>query len=187
MALIQSYSETNVNSDVADAKKNDPAVGGTDNSRQGVAILTPASPAYTLTSFKFAMKKVGSPTGNASCQLYAATGSIESATPTGAVLASTTFDVSTLTTSYALYEFTFGTPYAAAANTTYCLVWQNPGSGIDTSNYPIMGVNGSGGNGINQVRYDGSWIANSRSPAYYLYGTAPATGLGWGYSNMGQW
>lgn len=173
MALIQSYSESNVDFDGV-PETIDPTTG-VQSSRMGLAFLLPASPTYSLTSIKFWMKKTGTITGTARMRLFAATGTIESATPTGAELAGVDFDISTLTTSYALYEFTFTTPYVATVNTTYCAYFRNPtsGSGFDASNFPSIGMKNLGGNGINQVRNDTSadnWIANSRSPAYYLYG-----------------
>ncbi len=176
--LIQSYSEVNVDYDYGSASL-DPT-SGVNSSRDGLAFALPASPIYTLTSIKLYLKKFGLPTGTARVVLRAATGAIESAVPTGAELAGVDFDISTLTTAYALYEFIFTTPYLSTAGITYTCYLRNPTAGtIDASNYPILGMKNLGGNGINQVRNDTSaenWIPNSRSPAYYLYGKPPASG-----------
>ena len=176
--LIQSYNESNVDADQT-MQVVDPSVG-VQNSRQGLAFQTPISTQYTLTSFKLWLKKTGLPTGTARGVLFAATGTIETAEPTGAELAGVDFDISTLTTSYALYEFIFTTPYTSLANTTYTVYLRNPTSGtIDASNYPSMGVKETGtGNGINQVRYANGWITNTRAPAYYLYGNIVGSGGG---------
>ena len=62
-----------------------------------------------LSSCQFYLKKSGSPTGNAVAKIYAHSGTFgTSSIPTGAALAtSDNFDVSTLTTSFALTTFTF--------------------------------------------------------------------------------
>lgn len=95
-----------------------------------------------LYSSKFYLKKVGSPTGNATAKVYAATGSPgTTGLPTGSALAtSAAFDVSTLTTSYQLLEFIFTSPYSAGAG-DYCITFE--WNGGDGSNYVAMGVDGS--------------------------------------------
>ena len=65
--------------------------------------------AQNLTRARFRLKKVGSPTGNLTVNLYSITGSFgTTAVPTGAALAtSSTLDVTTLTTSYLEKELGF--------------------------------------------------------------------------------
>lgn len=80
---------------------------------------------YVLNSCKFYLKKVGSPTGNATAYLRTHSGTYgTSSLPTGAVLAtSDVLDVSTLTTSYALVEINFSgaNQYTMAPNTQYII------------------------------------------------------------------
>ena len=134
--LIQSYSETNVNSDWLDLVATFPSAGA-DLSAGGPAFGGPAS-VYTLTSFKLYMKKIGSPTGNGYGRLYACANTPNTdGKVTGAALASSAaFNIATLTTSYVLTEFTFAVPYKITANTNYCLVFENPGAGISGGNTP---------------------------------------------------
>lgn len=76
--------------------------------RNGIKILTSAAAIGTVVrKVKFSLKKTGSPTGNA-------TATIRNGSDT--ILASATLDVTTLTTSYATYEFTLNVPVTMAAN-----------------------------------------------------------------------
>lgn len=69
-----------------------------------------------VTSLKFFLQKSGSPTGNITFRLYAATGTVgTNATPTGSVLATATLDAATLTTSAAAYELTIAHSFGAVA------------------------------------------------------------------------
>jgi len=114
----------------------------------------------TLDKAKFYLKKTGSPTGNATAVLYACTGTPgTTGDMTGAVLATSgTFDVSTLTTSYQLIEFTFASPYTLAASTNYCL-----------------GVEYTGGTSTNHVEagYDGSSPSHAGN---YFSSAGPVSG-----------
>lgn len=91
---------------------------------------------------EFYLKKVVSPTGNATCKIYASTGSDPNRTPTGAALAtSNTVDVSTLGGTYALQTFIFATPYTTVNGTTYFVVLDY--SGGDVTNYVHLGTDTS--------------------------------------------
>lgn len=104
--ILDSYSETNVS---AYAKQ---YAGFNEN--VGQALNLPA--AKTLTAAEFYLRKTGSPTGTVTVRLKAATGTVGTdATPTGAALASGTFDISTLTASGQWIKTTFSTPYSAAS------------------------------------------------------------------------
>jgi hypothetical protein len=156
--LIDSYSETNQN------------IGFYNYNELGQA-FTLAS-AKTLTSVKFYLKKDGSPTGNGVAKIYAATGTVgTNATATGSALATSgTFDMSTLTTSYQLIEFTFS-GYSASAG-DYCVVLDF--DSLDGSgNYVYAGTdNSSPSHSGNLVRYvSGSWEGRSDNDTiFYLYG-----------------
>ena len=133
----------------------------------------------TISSVKFYLKKVVSPTGNATAQIYASTGTVGSgAKPTGAALAtSNNLDLSTLTTSYVLYELTFGTPLEVTAGNDYCLVLVNPASGVDATNYPIMGYGANGTHSGNGCYYlNSAWGAEVVDTIFYLYGTTAEDG-----------
>ena len=179
MATIDSYLETNVDSDNFALKALHPVAAAT-FSACGQAFAGPAT-VYTTTSLKFYAKKVGSPTGTATFELYACTGTPgTNGMPTGSVLATGNFDVSTLTTSYALYEVTFSTPYKLTASTNYVVMFTNPTSGtIDASNYPVIGTDGSSPtHGGNTTYYtSGAWTyTTGYDTAFYLYGTTEAGG-----------
>jgi len=127
MAVIDSYSETNY----ADITLN--IYNGS---------YTGASQSFTgdgnnLGSSKFYLKKFGSPTGNAVAKLYDHSGTFgTSSVPTGSALAtSSTFDVSTLTTTAQLIEFSFDGTYTLVNGTKY-----------------VITIEYSGGSGANQVQ-----------------------------------
>lgn len=91
-----------------------------------------------ITSVKVYLRKYGSPTGTVTVSIYAHTGTYgTSSKPTGGALVSQTMAASSLTTSYALYEFTFATPYTTTYGTKYCVVvnWD----GDDFSDYVSAG------------------------------------------------
>lgn len=124
-----------------------------------------------ISSCKLYLDKFGSPTGNATIELYAQTGTFgSSSTPTGAALASATLDISTLNTSFALYEITFSVPYTASANTKYCLSIKY--SGGDGSNYIRVGTdNSTPTHSGDMSRWNGtSWNAGySDDMCFYIY------------------
>jgi len=179
MALITSYSEANVDA-YHEIQANHPSGSGSASAR-GMAFTTPAGLKYTLTSAKFYLKKIGSPTGNVTAQLFASTGTVGTdAAPTGSVLAtSDNVDVSGFLTEPALITFTLSTPYEMDADTDYCIVFVNPGSGIDGDNYPSMGVDESSPTySGNRLLYnlDSGWYGTSLDYAFYVYGDLEEVG-----------
>jgi len=105
------------------------------------------------------LKKVGTPTGNLTCKIYAITGSFgTTSTPTGAALAtSVNFDVSTLTTSYLPKEIAFTTQTLLAASTNYFVTWEY--SGGDVSNYVHIEGDSTGTHAGNNAVNTGLWAA----------------------------
>lgn len=171
---LDSYSESNTDQDVQ-----------SDNTTTGNAqSFTPASTG-TLGSVKFWLKKVGSPTGNAICKIYAHSGTYgTSSVPTGAALASSAnFDVTTLTTSYQLITFTFSgaNQITLTGGTRYCVAFEQ----VSGANWPALNVPKMGGDssspthGGNRAFFQtGSWSASSTFDlVFYVLTTAPNTPL----------
>lgn len=163
---IDSYSEAN-----RDGNWNFYTVNG--YKQAGQAITLPSD--VSITSVKFYLKKAGSPTGNAYAKIYASTGTVGTdAHPTGSALAtSDALDVSTLTTSFQLIEFTFSTPYSASAG-DICILVDYAGSAAP--NYVYVG------NDISSPTHSGNSFAQTHVGApnyseftydacFYLYGT----------------
>lgn len=134
-----------------------------------------------LNSVKLYLKKTGSPTGSAYIKIYAHSGIYgTSSVPTGALLAtSNAFDVSTLTTTYQLTEFTFsGTERIVLTNSTYyCLVMEIPYSGPFAR--VLFGADmSSPSHGGNSFYWDGDlgvWVAdNGVDLCFYVYGVSPS-------------
>ena len=159
--ILDSYSE--VNQDVYFAMRS------TGTIKSGQAITLAATQA--LTSCKFFLRLTNSPTGNAVAKVYAATGTVgTNATGTGSALAtSNTFDVSTLTASFALIEFTYTSPYRAIAG-DYVIVLEYEGG--DGTDYIRLGTDTSSPTHYgNSVFYQSSWDYNASGDAiFYLYG-----------------
>jgi hypothetical protein len=131
---------------------------------------------FNLTSADFYLQKAGSPSGNAKVVLYAITGTHGTdATPSGSALAeSDTLNVSSLTTSAALYTFNFS-GYVLDPETNYAIVFQNPTSGtIDSSNYVKgNGDTSSATHSGNAFRYNnGDWDTTyaAYDAVFYVYG-----------------
>jgi len=124
--LIDSYASANVN-----AQYDMYGGGGVEEAGQLITLAAPTD----ITSVKFALKKTGSPTGNVTITLKATTGTIGStATPTGAALATATFDAATLTTSFADIEIPVA--YSASSGGLALLVSY---AGGNSSNYVSIG------------------------------------------------
>jgi len=132
---------------------------------------------YNLSSAKFYINKLGSPTGNANYKVYAITGTPgSSAVPTGSALAtSDNLNVATLTTSYVLTELQFSGANSIVLNTgNYALTVEY--SGGDTLNYVGPGYNSTstdaGANG--GVYFSGAWNAFAGDDLpFYVYGLEP--------------
>lgn len=99
----------------------------------GAAQTIPGS-GRALSKATFYLKKTGAPTGNAVAKIYALSGSHgTTGIPTGAALAtSATFNVATLTTSYALVDFLFtgANRVTLASGTNYALTIEYSGGGV---------------------------------------------------------
>jgi len=128
-----------------------------------------------LTSCKFYLYKLGSPTGNATAYLFTHSGTYgTSSVGSGTNLAaSATFDVSTLTGSIAPITFTFNGTYTLVDGTHYVIaVFYNGG---DASNRILAGCDGTivgAGHDGNLCYFNGSWNADSTDDAlFYVYGT----------------
>lgn len=162
-AVIDSYSEAN---------QDNYSVMHSTNKHGNAQCLTLAS-GKAITSVKAYLRLDGSPTGNAVVKIYAVTGTVGTdAYPTGAALATSgTLDVTTLTTSFVLYEFTFASPYSAGAG-DYAIALEY--SGGSAGNAVWYGLDASspahGGNLAQQDASDVWSAAGSFDGIFYLYG-----------------
>lgn len=135
----------------------------------------PVAEHIRVTLAKFYLKVVGTPTGTLNAKLYAMTGtSGTNGTPTGSVLAtSRSVNVSGLTTSYALTEFRFDTPYEIEEAGNYCIVLDATGVSGDGSNHVIAGMDSTSpshaGNRFTQT--GGTYTADAtRDYCFYVLG-----------------
>jgi hypothetical protein len=152
--------------------------------RHYAALNQDSGQAFTLSAtaiiskVAFNLKRLGSPTGNAQAFLYAATGTVgSSAMPTGSALASSnTVDISAISTSYTLIDFTFSSPYTASSG-DYCVVFRYA-TGTDSSNMikNYLDANGSdSGNAFRSLTAGSSWqVLNGATydTNFVLYTTA---------------
>lgn len=160
---IASYSESNQNADLA--------LNNT---------VTRVSQSFTavagrLASVKFWIKKVGSAVGNAQVKLYTHSGTFgTSSVPTGTALAaSDVLDVSTLTTSYQLIEFTFPWHYLLTA-TNFCITLEYTGTATD---YIHVGYDTSTAQIGNKATYNGAWTAQATEDCcFYVQNFTYTTG-----------
>jgi len=168
--IIDSYSESNRNTDY-----NVQPSGG--NAYKVSQSFT--GNGATLGSAVFYLKKLGSPTGNATAEIYAHSGSFgTSSVPTGAALAtSDSLDISTLTTTQTLttLNFTGGNQIVLTNGTKYCVVFTSNNG--DLSNNVVLGVDTiSPTHGGNDATYVASWTAHStRDACFYVYDNAGAS------------
>lgn len=168
--LIDSYSESNYSYDMD-------AFGTVSSGswyQYGQSFTASALP---ISSCKFYLRKVGSPTGNATAKLYAHTGTFGTdGKPTGSVLATSgNLDVTTLSTSYALITFTFASPYTPTNGTKYVIVLSWDGGTNDANNDIQLGADfTSPSHGGNYSRYVSSaWTGlNNIDICFYVYGTS---------------
>lgn len=127
--------------------------------RGGGQSFTPGS-SYTIAGFRLYLQKIGSPTGTLIPTLYATSSDL----PTGAALATAPgIDVSALSTSDTLVEFTFDTPYALSSGTTYAIVLERSGAytGDGSNHVNFRGTNSSG--------YAGKAVRKSNADAWTSY------------------
>ena len=180
--IVDSYPESNINSNSTQKRNHPSEASSSEASSEGQTFTS--SKIIKITSAKFSLKKVGSPTGNAHAVLYAMTGTYgNNGKPTGSPLAtSDNFDVSTLTTSLQLIIFTFtGAQQYEMSASFYCIQIENPETGtIDDSNYLAVGWDSSSpshdGNRCNW--WNGAWSSNSSiDTCFYVYGEVAAVGF----------
>lgn len=129
---------------------------------------------YYLTSCKFALKSVGTPPGDMVAVLYAITGTPGTdAIPTGSALStSEVISTSVLTSSEALIEFTFATPYKMAANTYYSVDFEYHNG--DSNNYIKMSKNNATfpNKNLNGMYHEDTvWSSSTSNAVFYVYGT----------------
>jgi len=142
---------------------------------------------HKITSVKFYLRKVGSPTGTSYVKLYAHDGTYgTSSVPTGDPLATSDgFDISTLTGDYQLITFNFSgeQQYQMSPNSYYCIQLEAPSDGtVDTSNFIRVSQDEStpthGGN-VGYWRNNGWIVISSHDGYFYVYGDAVSnTGMG---------
>lgn len=170
MATLDSYSETNQDTGVQQYTGNATATGQ--------SFTTPNDGVdYAISSVKFYLKKTGAPTGNAVAKLYIHSGTYgTSSVPTGTALAtSNNYDVTALTTSYQLIEFTFPLGVVLSPNTKYIITYEH--AGADSSNFTWCGADSSSPTHGGNLSYNApGWTALSTWDAcFYVYGNAATT------------
>lgn len=169
--LIASYNESN-NDSVLQLRSGSIIRGG-----QSFTML---SSDYYLSSCKFYIKKLGSPTGNVTASLYAHSGTYgTSSVGTGNALATSTtsLDISTLDgETFSLQEFLFDESFLMRANTYYVIVLNYNGGSI--GNTLNIGQDGSSpGASGNRVYYISSWTGDSGyDVCFYVYGNSAVSG-----------
>ena len=163
--LIDSYSESNQHSNVF-----------FHNAAAGQSFTNANE--ITLMSCKFYIKKRGSPTGNIVAKLYAHEGSYgnggkppEDASP---LATSSPIDISGLTTSYQLIEFTFADRYVMSASTYYVIVLEYNDGVYETDDlwigYDFLSISHSGNYCID-IPLGGIWGSTPYSDmCFYVYG-----------------
>jgi hypothetical protein len=134
-----------------------------------------ASSGGTLTSCKLYVCKYGTVSGNVVAYLYAATGSPETATPTGSILATSdavstaNLDTEFIPTSLVTFTFSGSEQYAlTSGNAYFCVIYSNAGS--DSSNYVGVGICDNGSTGLSGM-----------NPAYSTNGSSWSTQSSWEY------
>jgi hypothetical protein len=121
-----------------------------------------------LSSVSFYCKKIGSPTGNVYCDIYASDGG-SPALPTGAILTSSEPRVASEFSSGALQieQFNFSDGYSLSATQYFAIMQYDVG---DSSNYVQFGTdNSSPTHSGNMARYTTSWASLTRDVIFYAY------------------
>lgn len=136
------------------------------------------SVARALTSCKFRLKKLVSPSGTLRAYLYAHSGDFGSGIPTGDPLAtSDPITIEDLTTTYTLKTFTFDGLTVLEADTPYVLVVYSTDGNLDGTNYvrvAAVAVGEHEGNGVRFLSAIGYWQAYSTIDVmFYAYGITP--------------
>ena len=168
LKIIDSYSESNHNSNFSVSAIQGPAVAQSFTGDGGV-----------LNSAKFYLAKRNSPTGNGYAKIYAHSGTFGvDGVPTGSVLAtSDAIDVSTIPTSSTLitFQFTGGNKITLTNGTKYFVSFEY--SGGDGTNFIYFGIDTtSPTHGGNVARYISSWLASgSYDGIFYVYADVPSS------------
>lgn len=173
--LIDSYSETNQN--ISDHIYNNVS------ERAGQAITLSAD--YSITSVKFYIRKYNSPTGSIYAYIYACSGTVGSTgQPTGSPLAtSDAIDISTLTSSFQLIEFTFSTPYNASAGDYCIMLGFDEGSSSHNLEYGLDSSSPSHSGNYCYINAGSPNSSSSYDVPFYLYASVGWTGKVLGVSN----
>lgn len=133
-----------------------------------------------ITSAKFYVAKLGSPTGNAVANLWAHSGTFgTSSQGTGTPLAvSDPVDISTLSSSHALATFNFSTPFGLTAGTHYVITCNFTGG--DASNKLEVGKGTDLAHPGNEAsKSSGTWSHNAFDDVcFYVYDDSTAGGGG---------
>lgn len=155
--LITSYSETNKNND-----------NYIDYRIKFGQVFTPSSN-YQITSIKFYLQKVGSPTGNLTAKIYASNGTI----PTGsAIITSSAVDVTTISSSYSLITFNVTTDTLIYTGNNYVVAIESDSvqsiNYINVGSYFSLSIN----NGKSCTKFSSfPWIGNKNmNLCFYIYG-----------------
>ena len=172
LVTVDSYSEANYDNWYSMYTLHPSATWGASLCWQSFTCGTAAK----LTSCKFYLKKLGSPTGTVTARLYSHSGTYGTSSVPGTLLAtSDAFNVSTLTTNFTLATFIFSgsQQYTMSANTKYVIVLINDNDVVNIDNYIIFGLDAtSPTHGGNSGYYRNSaWTPESGHDAiFYVYG-----------------
>ena len=134
------------------------------------------SSTYKITKVAFRIKKIGNPNGTANAVLYAITGTYgTNGEPTGSPLATSDgFDISTFTTSWVWYNFTFNATelYIMQPNTQYCIDVEIISGSVGASDYFRLDATLSGTHSGNIFTYYASdWHPqDTYDIGFYVYG-----------------
>lgn len=160
--ILTRYAERNVDSELNLKCSTDSSVN--DKLAQSFKITS----ASTIGSIKLWLRKIGTPTGNLTVNIYAdSAGSPGSLVTNGT---SQTLAASKLATLYDYFEFKFSTPPSLSANTTYWIVLETTDS-ASSSNYVRWGTDKSNPgylDGELKVYASSAWSAISRDAFFQV-------------------
>jgi hypothetical protein len=157
-----------------------PATVGTSQAGQAFKLAFSYPIPAILTTASFKLNKTGSPTGNLTAILYAASGTYGTdATPTGSALdTSAILDIATgLNATSVYYNFTFTGAYVLQPDTAYCIaVGVNAEDNMDDSNnVQIAYSTGHAGNRFNFT--DNAYSKATTDVLFYVYGSASVSDM----------
>jgi len=129
----------------------------------------------TVDNTELYLKKIGSPTGNATVSIYSTTGTVPNITPDAVLATSDNVDVSTISSIFELVTFTFSgaNQITLEQGITYALVFTYTG-GDNSKNIAVAANYSYSATSYTQnfVVYNGSWTTNQYAHlCFYLYGT----------------